>query len=124
MGALDERQKTFRQVVTSLPPAMFLGGADITVNDSVTGYRASAVDLGHLQALANEAFGLLTMEQVRERWKEDIFPWLHDFLRGWVQRRKWVHFDLGESGIHILLETQDDHGYYKYEFDIFPGKRR
>ena len=124
MNAPDERQRTFRRIIGNLVGAMQQSDGQIAVNGSVTGFRASAVDLGHLQTLANDALGLLTMEQVRERWNEDVMEWLLDLLRLWVQRRKQIRFDLAENGIHIELETQDDHGYYRYEFDVFPGKRR
>lgn len=62
------------------------------------------------------------MEQIRERWDDDVMTWICMMIRSWVQRCKEMHFDVRELGIHIILETQDDKGYYKYEFDAFPGR--
>jgi len=94
------------------------------VANTTTGFRASAVDLGQLQAIINDVLEPFDMNQVRERWSEDIFTWLRRFLMSWIQRCKEIHFDTtSERGIYIQLVTQDDHGYYTYEFDGFAGKR-
>jgi hypothetical protein len=74
--------------------------------------------------MINDAISTWTMEMVRDRWEADLFEWLRQLLRGWVQRCKLMHFEIEGKGIGIQLETQDDRGYYTYEFDAFPGKGR
>jgi hypothetical protein len=41
----------------------------------------------------------------------------------WIQRCKSVDFDLAGNGIRLNIETQDDRGYYRYELDVFPGRK-
>ena len=43
-------------------------------------------------------------------------------LRSWVQRCKLVKIERQELGIRVELDTQDDHGYYTYGFDVFSRK--
>ena len=62
------------------------------------------------------------MAQLKERWTEDIRDWMHALLRTWVQRCKRRSLRYRGNGVHVVLETQDDHGYYQYEFDVFPGR--
>jgi uncharacterized protein YprB with RNaseH-like and TPR domain len=57
----------------------------------------------------------------KERWDE-VFSWMRRLLRSWVQRCKLVKIERQELGIRVELDTQDDHGYYKYGFDVFPRK--
>lgn len=64
------------------------------------------------------------MDDVRQRWNEDLFRWCVDALTGWVQRRKILNLRLEDNGIHVTMTTQDDRGYYTYEFDVFPGSVR
>jgi len=40
----------------------------------------------------------------------------------WIQRCKAIHFDLGENGVSLTIETQDDRGYYEYKLDVFPQR--
>jgi hypothetical protein len=122
-GPEDERQQTFARIVGNITGALFSEG-EPRVGNTVTGYRASAVDVGQLQAMIEEAIATWTMEQVRARWEEDLFKWVHRFLRGWVQRCKHMQFDIEDNGIEIRLETQDDRGYYHYKFCAFPGRKR
>ena len=91
---------------------------------TVTGFCASAVNAGQLQQMIDDAISTWTMEMVRDRWESDLFEWLHQLLRGWVQRCKHMHFEIEGKGIGIHLETQDDRGYYTYEFDAFPGGQK
>jgi len=104
----DDRQRTYGQIVGNLTDA---------------GYRASAVDLGALQDVLSAAIAHFDMEQVRARWSHDVFDWMRAAIAMFVQRRKEIRFDLEENGVHITLDTQDDRGYYRYEFDVFPGRR-
>ncbi len=59
-------------------------------------------------------------EQRDARWNDELFPWILRVLATWVQRRKHVAIERVAEGIHIELETQDDLGYYRYMFDVFP----
>jgi hypothetical protein len=43
-------------------------------------------------------------------------------LRAWVQRYKHAKIRRREQGVRVEFETQDDHGYYVYGFDVFPGQ--
>jgi hypothetical protein len=43
-------------------------------------------------------------------------------IRAWVQRCKLMTIRPRREGIHVSLQTQDDHGYYRYEFDVLPGR--
>ena len=56
------------------------------------------------------------------RWRPRVFSWMRRLLRSWVQRCKLVKIERQELGIRVELETQDDQGYYKYGFDVFPRK--
>jgi hypothetical protein len=101
--------------------SMRLAGPNFT-----TGFHASAVDLGRLQAALARGIARLDGAQVEARWDE-VFGWMMRVLRAWVQRYKSVRIKRDESGIRVEIETQDDHGYYSYGFDVFPrtsGKAR
>jgi hypothetical protein len=124
VGPEDERQQTFARIVGNITGALFSEG-ETRIGNTATGFRASAVDLGQLQAMMEDAIATWDMEQVRARWEEDLFKWVHRLLRGWVQRPKHMQFDIDDDeGIRIRLETQDNRGYYHYQFDVFPGRRR
>jgi hypothetical protein len=116
----DERQARAGQVIGGLASAveteMQLAGPNLT-----TGYYASSIDLGRLQAELGKGVARLTAAQLEERWDE-VFSWMRRLLRSWVQRCKLVKIDRQELGIRVELETQDDHGYYRYGFDVFPRK--
>ena len=122
-GLHDDRQRTFVRVIGGLGSQ--LGNGDIFVSPAslATGYRASAVDLGRIQEEIERALELFDMEQVRSRWNDDLFVWLRRMLLMWIQRCKFLHFDIdGEKGIHIEVQTQDDRGYYEYHVEAFPGR--
>ncbi len=87
-----------------------------------TGFRASAVDVGVLQDMLGRAIAHFNVTQVRERWNEDLFDWMRQAILGWVQRCKLLQMRVQENGIRIVVGTQDDRGYYRYEFDVFPGR--
>lgn len=118
----DDRQRFSTHIINNLinQLATPVEGSD---REKPYGFRASAVDLGVLQSLLNDGLRYFSMEDVRERWEIDVLRWLSGAIHAWVQRPKLMHFDLRDLGIHVLLETQDDHGYYNYEFDIFPGRK-
>jgi hypothetical protein len=116
----DERQAKTVQVIGGLASAveseMQVAGPNLT-----TGYYASSVDLGRLQAELVKGVARLTAAQLEERWDE-VFSWMRRLLHSWVQRCKLVKIERQELGIRVELETQDDHGYYKYGFGVFPRK--
>jgi len=117
----DERQRTFQRIAGRLTEkGLPTDGVTAVINTSF-GFPASAVDLGALQNMLGHAIAAFDMARVRERWNEDLFAWMRQALMRWIQRCKHLHFDLEENGIRITIETQDDHGYYRYEFDVFPG---
>ncbi|HVR37502.1 MAG TPA: hypothetical protein VMU84_00285 [Thermoanaerobaculia bacterium] len=118
----DARQASFRQIAAGLVEQLLQGSGGIATANLVTGYRASAVDVGHLQEVIERGLERFDMEQVRRRWDDDVFAWLRQILLAWIQRCKFIHFELEENGIRIQLQTQDDRGYYHYEFDVFPGR--
>ncbi|HLM75045.1 MAG TPA: hypothetical protein VK459_20185 [Polyangiaceae bacterium] len=43
-------------------------------------------------------------------------------ISSWVQRYKRLKIERAGDGLRIEIETQDDHGYYVYRFDVFPGR--
>jgi hypothetical protein len=116
----DERQRTFDHAATALTGSIFEG--NVAVANSTLGFRASAVDLGAIQTLLNDGLARLSMAQVHQRWEEDVKRWISAALRAWIQRCKEMSFQLADNGVHVSIETQDDHGYYRYEFDVFPGR--
>jgi hypothetical protein len=115
----DKRQSSAARVIAVLADIaktdMRLTGPNLT-----TGFHASGVDLGRLQTALARGTARLDLMQIANRWDE-VRAWMHDVLRAWVQRYKALHIELRESGIRLEFETQDDHGYYSYGFDIFAG---
>ncbi len=86
------------------------------------GFHASAVDLGRLQAALTRGVARLDSAQLEARW-DDVFKWMMKVLRAWVQRYKSVHIKRSDAGVRVEIQTQDDHGYYSYGFDVFPRIR-
>src|SRR6266849_6598215 len=110
---LDERQRTLRQIAGRLTEQID-EEAGVRVTNTARGYYASAVDLGALQAILAKAIERFNMAEVSNRWSDDVFSWFRQSLISCVQRCKEINFNVGERGIRINLETQDDHGYYRY----------
>lgn len=123
VGPADARQQTFHRIIGGITDELLDHGEVGTIN-TATGFRASAVDLGALQEMMEDGLAHFDMARVRERWETDVRAWLIEMLRSWVQRCKFMHFDPAENGIHIQIQTQDDRGYYEYEFDVFPGRAK
>jgi hypothetical protein len=117
----DPRQRTAAHIVGSIAEmahkTMHLAGPNFA-----TGFHASAVDLGRLQAALGRGIARLDTGQVEGRWDE-VREWMIGVLRVWVQRCKGMKIERLENGVHVELETQDDEGYYSYGFDVFPGRR-
>ena len=97
-------------------PSMRLGTANLTM-----GYHAAALDLGRLQEVLGKGIARFDMTLVELRW-DDVLDWMRAVLRAWVQRYKRLRIERRENGIHVEIDTQDDHGYYSYAFDVFPGR--
>src|SRR6266542_2949665 len=123
-SAPDERQETFIRIAGSLGGGLFRDGGRVIVANTSAGFRASAVDVGVLQDILEGAIAHFEMAQVQERWDEDLFDWMRQVILSWVQRCKAVQMRLEENGVRISIETQDDRGYYRYEFDVFPGRAK
>jgi hypothetical protein len=87
----------------------------------LTGFYASAVDVGRLQAALEHGLARFDEPQLETRWDE-IFDWIRRVARTWVQRCKRMRIERRQMGIRIELETQDDLGYYEYGFDVFPRR--
>jgi hypothetical protein len=86
-----------------------------------TGFYASAVDIGRLQAALEHGLARFDETLLETRWNE-IFDWIGRVARTWVQRCKGMRIERRQMGIRIELETQDDLGYYEYGFDVFPRR--
>ena len=91
------------------------------VNTS-TGFHAAKVDVGALKDVLERGVRDFTSAQLQERWSEDVAAWMHTVIRTWVQRCKRRRLICEGSGIHLQLETQDDHGYYQYDFEVLLNK--
>lgn len=86
----------------------------------VTGFHAASLDLGRLQGILGRGLAPFDMALVEQRW-EEVLDWMRNVLRIWVQRYKRLKIERHREGIRVEIETQDDHGYYTYGFDVFPG---
>lgn len=115
----DPRQAGFREILGNLGSAT---GLDLRGPNLQTGFRASAVDLGRLQELLEQPLRGLAMDELRRRWKDDLLPAAEKTVLGGVQRVKELRFEVRDNGVNVQLQTQDDRGYYRYSFDIFPGR--
>jgi len=116
----DPRQQNTEKILGNLASA--LAGEAIVRPAHMSGFRASAVDIGAIQEMLARGIALFDMAAVRERWDDDLRTWFGDVILTWVQRCKLIHMELADNGIRIKIETQDDRGYYTYEFDVFPGR--
>jgi hypothetical protein len=116
----DPRQRHTNHFLSGIITA--LAGETVIRPARMSGFRASAVDVGAIQEMLGRGIALLDMAGVRERWDDDLRTWMDDVILAWVQRCKFIHMELEETGITITIETQDDCGYYTYEFDVLPGR--
>lgn len=119
----DPRQRGRDRIVGGLAFQLSEGGMELASGASVEGYPASAVNLGQLKQALEDALSRFAMEQVRARWEQDVRTFVLAIVGAWTQRAKSWGAELRDNGIAIDLETQDDHGYYLYRFDVFPGRR-
>lgn len=117
----DERQAQFRRIAGAIANA---AGEDlrVAVANTVSGFPASAVDVGRLKTALESGVAGFSMRLVRQRWNVDVADWLGGTILSWVQRCKTLSMDKRDHGVHVEIETQDDLGYYTYAFDVFPGR--
>lgn len=115
---VDIRQTRTMRILGALA-GMAEGSMRVAGPTFTTGFHASAVDLGRLQAALARGVARLDGAQIEARWDE-VFGWMMQVLRAWVQRYKSVRIKPGKAGIRVEMTTQDDHGYYFYGFDVFP----
>lgn len=113
----DPRQSSFRGIVGALTDATREWG-QIRATNLATGYHASAPSLGAIKSEHEQALAHFHMGIVSDRWDQDIRRWLAKSLVRWIQRTKRVSTELHINGIAVEIETQDDHGYYRYCFDL------
>jgi hypothetical protein len=113
----DARQTAFLGIVGRLSEAIAEHG-HIQATNLATGYHASAPAVGIVKSAHEQALTHFDMRNVHDRWEEDLGRWLSNSLIRWFQRTKRVSTKLYPNGIAVEIETQDDHGYYRYGFDI------
>jgi len=118
----DPRQETFYAIVGRLGTALSEAGGELRVAATSTGYPASAVDLGRLQSELERALTGWSTREIRTRWRDEVFPWISQFTRAWVQRRSILTAKRTRSGVRIVLDTKDGRGYYHYVFEVFVQK--
>jgi hypothetical protein len=87
----------------------------------VKGFPASGVDLGRLKSALERGIKHFNAQQLEER-SDEVRDWMRRAISSWVQRYKRLKIELAGDGLRIEIETQDDHGYYVYRFDVFPGR--
>lgn len=122
----DQRQAAFHGITGRLAEQITGAVADdfgFATANTVTGFPASAVDLGRLREALESGIAAFDSALVHERWDIDVSRWLRATVLRWIQRCKSIRLDKRERGIRVEIETQDDHGYYQYAFDVFPGKK-
>jgi hypothetical protein len=83
----------------------------------VRGFHASSVDLGRLQDALRRGVRRFDDAGLEARWP-DVLAWIRRVIAQWVQRYKRLKIERHAGGVHIEIETQDDRGYYRYEFDV------
>lgn len=116
----DRRQSNSAHTIRAIAG---IAGSEMDVSgpNLSTGFYASAVDVGRLQAALEHGLARFDETQLETRWDE-IFDWIRRVARTWVQRCKRMRIERRQIGIRIELETQDDLGYYEYGFDVFPRR--
>jgi hypothetical protein len=116
----DPRQKRTQKILGGIARVveseMMIAGPNL-----VQGFPASGVDLGRLKSALERGIKHFDIRQLQERWDE-VHAWMCRAIGTWVQRHKRLKIELADSGIRVEIKTQDDHGYYVYAFDVFPGR--
>ena len=112
----DPRQRRASQILGTIA-SISQTNMEVAGPNLVRGFHASAVDLGRLQDALRRGVRRFDDAQLESRWP-DVLAWLRRVVAQWVQRYKLLKIERHAGGVHIELETQDDHGYYRYEFDV------
>ena len=121
----DARQTRSARIIGNIAEQIAQTGMEVAGPNLVSGYHASAVNLGQLQQTLEHGLSRFDHERLTARWAE-VLGWINEILVTWIQRPKETCVELKEKGIRIELTSQDDLGYYDYAFDVFPtrGKAR
>lgn len=117
----DPRQTSFRGIIGALTDALADATREygqVSVANLATGYHASAPAIGVIKTAHEQALAHFDMRIAQDRWGEDLRRWLSTSLFRWIQRTKQITTELRKNGIAVEIETQDDHGYYRFGFDI------
>src|SRR5438045_2463439 len=118
----DPRQRTRNRIVGAMSSQLSEGEMQLAADTGATGYPASGVNLGRIKDALENALERFSMATLQARWESDVRSFVLSVLHAWVQRAKHKKADVRDKGIAIEIETQDDHGYYHYCFDVFPGQ--
>jgi hypothetical protein len=118
----DPRQRARNRIIGAISSQLSEGEMQLAADIGVTGYPASGVNLGQIKDALEDALERFSMATLQARWESDVRSFIFSVLHAWVQRAKHMKADLCDKGIAIEIETQDDHGYYHYRFDVFPGR--
>ena len=118
----DPRQRTRNRIVGAISSQLSDGETELVADTGVTGYPASGVNLGRIKDVLEEALGRFGRAALQDRWERDVQGFVLSVLHAWVQRAKHVKADLRDNGVVIEIETQDDHGFYHYRFDVLAAR--
>jgi|GEM_PF-1851516 len=117
----DPRQAKATRILTNLNAQLPLGAGTSMVN-MTTGMAAADLRVGKLQDLLEAMLVEYDMDTLRTEWTEGVGRAVQGAIEVWVQRLKELELDVRDNGVHVRMQTQDDRGYYRYSFDIFPGR--
>jgi len=122
MVGTDPRQANFIRISANIGAQ--LGATNLVTINVSRGFFAANVNVGVVQsALAAPLVGM-NITAVKKRWAAELHDWMLTLLETWVQRLKTIKLVVRPNGIRVEFTTQDDHGYYAYGFDVFPGIMR
>ena len=117
----DPRQTRSARIISNIAERIAQTGMDVAGPNLVSGYHASAINLGQLQQTLEHGLSRFDQARLTARWPE-VLGWINEVLVTWIQRPKETRVELKEKGIRIELTSQDDLGYYDYAFDVFPNR--
>ena len=120
-GGSDPRQAFFERISGNVTRSIGNAAFVQTANTS-RGYCAAAVNVGELQRMIENGLRRTNMETVAAR-KDEVVAFIERLVTLWVQRLKEMNVEVRDNGIYVAIQTQDDLGYYRYTWDVFPGRR-
>ena len=117
----DPRQATVTRIVGGLGGQL---GGEVTVRgpNLERGFRASAVDVGAIQQMLERSLARFDEAVLEDRW-DDVRLWVQRVVLAWAQRVKELRVERLGGAFRVEIECQDDWGYYRYGFDVFPAGR-